>query len=355
MIRDALVTWNDDLRNAPQLVLDRVQVRLENSFGRHRFGLTGAPPSDLAAPIDVRGDVRGGSLKEWQKARGRFYVRLDYADVEAWREWLPLPPEIASGKGALRVWFEFAAGEARDIVADLELADVKAKLGDALPELDLAHLSGRIGWRSAPPQREVFTRDLSFVTASGLRLDPTNFTVALRDSVAGAPAGGRLEFDQLQLEPLRSLAVHLPLPDRWRTDLARFAPRGTLAHGHLRWDGPADAPTAFDAAAEFANLGVAAQDAFPGASGFSGSFDAKEKGGQVKFARATACSNCRASSRTPSRSTACRVRCAGSAWTAGRASTSSASNSRTRMPQEMSPEPTGRRRRGPGKSTSPRS
>jgi uncharacterized protein (TIGR02099 family) len=283
VIRDALITWNDDLRNAPQLVLDRVQLRLENRFGHHRFGLTGAPPPDQAAPLDVRGDVRGGSIKEWKKARGQFYVRMDYANVEAWREWLPLPPGIASGKGALRVWFEFAGGEAREIVADVELADVKAKLADTLPELDLAHVSGRIGWRGAPRQREVFTRGLSFVTAAGLRLDPTNFTLSLRDSVEGPLAGGSLEFDQLQLEPLRILAIHLPLTDRWRTDLARFAPRGTLAQGHLRWDGPADAPSAFDAAAEFANLAVAAQDAFPGVSGVSGSFDAKEKGGQVKF------------------------------------------------------------------------
>src|SRR4029453_11836914 len=92
VIRDALVTWNDDLRNAPQLVLDRVQFRLENRFGGHRFGLAGTPPSDLAAPLDIRGDVQGGSLKEWQKARGQCYVRLDYADVEAWREWLRWRP-----------------------------------------------------------------------------------------------------------------------------------------------------------------------------------------------------------------------------------------------------------------------
>ena len=133
VIRDALVTWNDDSRNAPQLVLDRVQFRLENRFGRHRFGIAGTPPADVAAPLDIRGDVQGGSLKEWQKARGQIYVRLDYADVEAWREWLPLPAEIAAGKGALRVWFDFAAGEAREIVADLELADVKARLGERPP------------------------------------------------------------------------------------------------------------------------------------------------------------------------------------------------------------------------------
>ena len=100
VVRDALITWNDDLRNAPQLVLDRVQFRLENeAFGRHRFGLTGTPPAELAAPIDIRVEVAGSSLREWQRTAGRAYVRLDYADVAAWREWLPLPVPHRPGQG----------------------------------------------------------------------------------------------------------------------------------------------------------------------------------------------------------------------------------------------------------------
>jgi len=94
VVRDALITWDDDLRNAPQLVLDRVQFKLENSFGRLRFGLKGMPPAGLAAPIDVRGDVRDTTVRDWQRGEGRMFVRLDYADVGAWREWLPLPQQI---------------------------------------------------------------------------------------------------------------------------------------------------------------------------------------------------------------------------------------------------------------------
>jgi len=284
VVRDALITWNDDLRNAPQLVLDRVQFRLENRFGHHRFGVSGTPPTELAAPLDVRGDVQGGSLRDWQQASGRLYVRLDYADVEAWREWLPLPSAIAKGKGALRVWLDFAAGEAREVTADFELADARVRLGEELPALDLARLSGRAGWHRTGAETNMFGRELAFVAPSGARLEPTTFTFRLRDAAPGRAAAGNLEFDRLQLEPLRDLAAYLPLSDRWRADLARFAPRGTLTRGRLQWEGPTEAPTTFDAAAEFAGLGVAAQDAFPGVSGLSGSFTAKEKGGQLTLA-----------------------------------------------------------------------
>ncbi len=108
-VHDAVIAWNDDLRNAPQLVLEHVNVRLDSRFGRHRFGLVGTPPGELAAPMDIRGDVRGGGQGDWRRASGKVYVRLDYADLAAFSEWLPLPVPIASGKGALRLWLDFAA------------------------------------------------------------------------------------------------------------------------------------------------------------------------------------------------------------------------------------------------------
>ncbi len=108
-------------------------------------------------------------MRDWQNAQGTVFVRLDYADVAAWREWLPLPGQIASGTGALRIWFQFAHQEAREIIADVELADVKATLSPELPEIDLAHLSGRVGTRKSGTQREVFTRALAFTTPGGRR------------------------------------------------------------------------------------------------------------------------------------------------------------------------------------------
>src|SRR4029077_3560795 len=125
VVRDALVAWNDESRRAPQLLLDHVQFRLEQRFGRHRIGLTGEPPQELSAPLDLRADVTGKSLKDWQQLHGKLYLRLDYADVAAWREWLPLPVAMESGKGAMRVWMDFAASQPVDVVADLELEGVR--------------------------------------------------------------------------------------------------------------------------------------------------------------------------------------------------------------------------------------
>ncbi len=283
LVRNALITWNDDLRNAPQLVLDRVQLRLEHDFGRHRFGLRGTPPPELAAPIDVRGEWRGGSVRDWHQAEGRLYARLDYADVAAWREWLPLPKELASGKGALRLWFEFAGGVAREITGDVELEDVEARLADNLPKLQLAHLAGRIRWQDDDGRREFLARQLRFSTAAGTDLEPVSFRLVARDATPSTPATTLLEFDQLQLEPLRDLAAQLPLSESVRADLAGFAPRGTLSRGRVQWEGPNDAPTALSGQADFALVGVTAQRLLPGGTGFSGSIEFTPAGGTLKL------------------------------------------------------------------------
>ena len=170
LVRDALITWNDDLRNAPQLVLDRVQFRMEHlPFGRYRIGLTGTPPAELATPIDLRAELDGQSLRDWQHAAGRAYVRLDYADVAAWGEWLPLPARVDRGKGALRLWFEFAEGRVTGLTADVELADVRTRLAPSLPDLELPWLSGRMGWKDVGGERELAFRRLAFATAAGVR------------------------------------------------------------------------------------------------------------------------------------------------------------------------------------------
>ena len=287
IVHDAAIAWQDEQRNAQPLELDKVDFRLENHFGHYRFGLRGVPPPALAAPLDLRGDLSGTwpsvAPRDWRKLSGRLYVRLDYADVAAWREWLPLPIPIKSGKGALRLWLDVAKGEPREIVTDLVLADVQARLATDLPELSLARLEGRAGWRDDGTRREFFTRQLAFVGPGGVRFDPTDFKLALRVAPGGASSSGHIEFNQLEVEPLQRIAAYLPLPQRWRIELARFSPRGTLLQGALQWEGEATAPDTFSASGQFVDLGLAAQDRLPGGSGFSGSFDTTQTSGTLKL------------------------------------------------------------------------
>jgi len=281
IVQDALVTWTDDYRRAPQLVLDHVNFRLEEGFGVHRFGLVGTPPASLASPLDFRGEVADASLKDWSDLRGKFYARLDFADVALWQEWIPLPFRFESGKGALRVWFQFAGGRPADILVDLELADVSTKLAADLPQLDLAHVGGRLELKAAGGTRELTTTGLTFTAAGGLELAPTNLSFALDRDADGAITGGRVVFDHIEVAPLTMLIAHLPLPEAWRHGVSRMELRGTVAKGRVSWTGTGDAPEQYAASGTLQRLAMAPQDALPGASGLSGTFTLDQNHGDL--------------------------------------------------------------------------
>ncbi|MBS0321918.1 MAG: TIGR02099 family protein [Proteobacteria bacterium] len=284
VVRDALIQWTDERRDAPQLVLDRVQFRLENNLLHHRFGLTGEPPPELASPLDLRGDVSGLALDDWQKARGNLYLRLDYADVAAWSEWVPLPVQMRSGKGAVRAWLAFDKGIARSMTSDVELADVSLQVQPGLAPLALAHLGGRVEWRDDGHTRTIAGRHVTFTTAAGASQLPVDVEWTLERTPDGTPQHGRFTFTRLELAPLAAVATQWPLPESWRATLSGREPRGALTAGDLQWEGGLAAPTRWSARASLVDVGVRADATWPGVTNLSGSVDAASTGGTLKLA-----------------------------------------------------------------------
>ncbi|HJU24267.1 MAG TPA: DUF3971 domain-containing protein, partial [Casimicrobiaceae bacterium] len=280
VVRDALLAWNDELRRAPQLLLDHVEVRVEQRFGHHRVGLTGVPPAELAGPVDIRADLTGLDRTDLSHLRGRLYFRLDYADVAAWREWLPLPFTIDSGEGALRAWADLAGGQAAGVTVDLELADVRTMLADNLPPLAVSHLAGRAQWTRTATRSSFKATQLSLALPDGGTIGPTSLDLAI-DTPQGAAPSGRLAFGQVELAPLTAIAGELPLPDAVRADIARFRPQGSVRNGRLEWTGEATAPQHYSIDAEAAALTLAAQPGLPGFTNLSARIAMNEHGGEL--------------------------------------------------------------------------
>jgi uncharacterized protein YhdP len=127
-VRNATIVWEDRLRGAPQLALEDLQFALDNRGRRHRFGLSAAPPSELAARIDIRGEVSGALDEALEHLSGKVFVQLDYADLAAWRNWVDYPVDLSQGRGALRVWGDLDEGQGK-ATADLALEAVRIRLG----------------------------------------------------------------------------------------------------------------------------------------------------------------------------------------------------------------------------------
>jgi uncharacterized protein (TIGR02099 family) len=282
-VHDAAIVWNDELRAAPQIEFKSVFFHLFNRGSRHRFGLRATPPSNLAAPFDLRGDIRGRTVTALDGWNGRLYVQLDYADIAAWRIWIPFPIEFPQGAGALRAWLTFSQDRLVEAIADVRLANIRTRLAKELPELDLAELAGRVGWKQSDTGFELTTSQLAFATTGGLKLQPVDFLLRYATDGAGKPLQGEMRASAFELEPLVLLAGYLPLSEEARKHLAEYSPRGVLSDTMVRWNGEWSAPRQYSIRGRFQNVSLNPVGRIPGLTGVSGSLEANERAGTASL------------------------------------------------------------------------
>ena len=287
-VRDATVSWNDEMRGAPPLDLKQVQLLLRNRGARHRFALRAAPPKELAGTLDLRGDLTVATLKALPNWHGRIFVQLDYVDLGAWRAWAPFPVEVRQGTGALRLWVTLKQNWLADAVADVRLANVRTRLAKDLPELDLTELAGRVGWKWLESGFEFSTTKLGLTTERGLKLQPADFLLRMSAGKDKKPARGELYANALELEPLAVLADQLPLDADLRRWLVEISPRGSVFDLAIGWNGEWRDPAQFAVRGRFEGLALNRRNDLPGFSGVRGHIDGTERGGTLYLDSANA-------------------------------------------------------------------
>ncbi len=281
VVRDAEISWLDEMRGAPRLDLKHVELQIENLGDRHRFGLRAVPPQHLASPLDLRGDLRGDTVRVLSEWNGKMFVQLDYADIAAWRMWVPFPIEFPRGAGALRLWLGFSENQLQDIVADVRLADVRTRLAKDLPELELSALSGRVAWKALPAGFEVSSTKLALKAEGGLALQPVDFLLRVTGEEGRKPARGELQANALDFEPLVALADRLPFEAELRQQLVALAPKGSLFDVAVRWTGEWQQPSQYSVRGRFQDLALKPYRKIPGFSGISGNIEGNEKTGSL--------------------------------------------------------------------------
>ncbi|MBL8490252.1 MAG: TIGR02099 family protein, partial [Rhodocyclaceae bacterium] len=284
VIRDAVITWTDELRRAPPLALGRLNFKLENDGSRHRFGLVADPPRNLAARLDVRGDFKGRDLDEPEAWKGQAYLELDYADLAVWRTWVDYPVDLPQGSGGLRLWLGFARKELTSITADLALADVHLRLRPDLPMMELDALTGRFSGRRISGGYEASARRLTLSTRDGNALTPTDFQLRWLVGGGGKEPAGTLTAGGLDLAVVSRIASFLPLDADLRHHLDVLAPRGRFRDLKIEWRGVGGSAPAYSARGDFDGLGINPYGRLPGFDGLAGRLEASDKGGSLHLA-----------------------------------------------------------------------
>lgn len=280
VIRDAAIVWQDELRGAPELTLQHVGFRLENAGRHHRFGLRAVPPEKIASALDVRGDFTGRTLMDLAQWNGQLFAQLDSIDIAAWGAWLEFPVSFPRGTGAVRVWGGLKNGAFAEITADVQLSQVKTRLGRDLPELNVDALKGRIAWKLINDGFEVSTSRLD-ITTNAIKLQPMDLALTYRHASERKPPKGELRANALDLGPLLMIADHLPFEPELRKDLDRYALRGSVYDLAVKWSGGWPQLVEYSVKGRFVDLGLNAVGKIPGFTGVSGNIDGNERGGTL--------------------------------------------------------------------------
>lgn len=286
-VSNASITWHDDLRQAPPLSLDKLNLHVENPawsslVGHHRFGLQAVPSVAASGPIDVRGNLYGKDISRLDDWRGTLYAHADGTDIAAWHQWLPANLiDIRQGYGATRAWLEFANGEPKKLVSDMILHNVVSRIIQEQPETRLEKLSGRLTWIKRNDGQELVGENLKIVTPNGL--DMQNGQIALRERHAAEKQSleGNITLDEISLPSAHLLASHLPLPEKLKQTLEEIKPAGDLHKLSLEWTSHGGFPEKYKLHAQFSDLGMQPYMKIPGFKQLSGSISADEDGGSL--------------------------------------------------------------------------
>lgn len=280
VVRNARISWIDEMRAAPTLVVDDVTIQMENAGSHHQFDVTGAPPAELASAVTLSADFTGERIRDIAAWRGQIFGEFEYANLALAREWISLPVDFDSGLGVLRVWMDVAESKVTRVIAEGNLVNVKASLAPGLEPIALANLSGRLQWDEDAAGETFAMSQLSLETNEGIRLPPASIVIRKPHS---ARSRTELTISSLELGPVTALSKSLPLDAALVEKFARFEPDGVVEDLKANWVAQEGGGNAYELVAQFRELAVKPVDKMPGFRGMSGAVSLSAAGGTVSL------------------------------------------------------------------------
>jgi uncharacterized protein (TIGR02099 family) len=169
------------------------------------------------------------------------------------------------------------------VTADVGLSDVRARLREDLPQLDLARLQGRLRWKTLPRLTEMSAEKLTFVTPDGLRLAPSDIRYTRSGGADEPTARTEISFTVLDLAAVSRLVDRLPVDDALRARLAEMQPKGRLRDFSIGWEGRWSRQGKYAVRGRFEEIGTSPSGYLPGFSSVTGQLELNESQGAIQL------------------------------------------------------------------------
>ncbi|MDF0604789.1 YhdP family protein [Neisseriaceae bacterium TC5R-5] len=277
-VRDASLSWQDQLLGLPRLDVQRGQLLLTDGWFKHTLAVSGKPAASLGNKIELLASWRGNDVNQWQQWTGSLRVALNGARMGRLSAYLQQLGVLHRGEGSGTMELSFADGAIESLLVDVSVRDAAYTPPDAR-ELVLPQFEGRVQLeRQGAGHYQIKASKLRLASVTGLAFDNSAIS---GEWTSGAQGGGKLLLDKVNLNHLvpfiRALGVDRnPL-------FAKFAPSGSLDGLSVSWQGPVAAPKSFKVTTRFRQLAWQAVGELPGVAGVSGTISFDEQSGRLQL------------------------------------------------------------------------
>jgi uncharacterized protein (TIGR02099 family) len=272
-VRNATLTWVDEVRNAPPLALTDVDFTLTRRLRSHQLRLDAVPPAWLARPVTVEGKLGGRDVDDFKTWSGTVDATVAGVSFPRLAAWLALPHQPGQGWGAFKLKFAVANGTLAGVGVGMDLRAIETTLGDGLPALRLAQVHGRGLWQRGPDGQRLAFENLRLAQPGAALGAPFDAGVAWSDTSREITA------QAFSLSGWQSMLPSLPMDAALRARLQALQPQGRLDDLRLRWSGSQPGIDNFSVAAHFSGLGMTASGKQPGLANLSGRIEGDARAG----------------------------------------------------------------------------
>ena len=288
-VENANLVWQDELRQAPTLMLYNINLTLANPawrslFGQHTFHLSANASTGTSKPITASGTFVGRDVSQIKNWHGKLQLQAQETDLTAWKPWLDYPIDLQSGSGDSKIWLNFAKNKIENVKADVTLTNVSTKLNQSAEPIVATHFSGLLNWSQDAKKSTFDVKNIKLRASSGLNIDAGSGHITQSTKNNKPWLDVAINLNQFNFNSIKQLQAFTPLPQEIANKLSAFAPRGELKDIALTWVGEPTKPTRYSVKSQFKGLGINAHEKIPGFENLSGSIDADEDGGHVDLA-----------------------------------------------------------------------
>jgi uncharacterized protein (TIGR02099 family) len=285
-IKNANITYIDELRQAPKLSLNKLDFTLTNSawrslLGRHQFAINAFPSIGTHHPIQVNGYFIGKDISNMHQWHGEINAKLENTNLATWSPWLDFPINIKSGQGNANAKLAFAKNKIEKVEANINLKNVAISTQKQSTLMTAEYANGIVGWSNLKDTQSIHAKQLNLKLNTGLEMKNATGSFSKSEKNQKPWITSDVAIDELHLEALQKTVEYFNLPQKWSEYMIGLSPKGQIKTLKASLSGDPASLSKYSFKANFNDLSINSFNKIPGFNNLTGSINTDEDTGKL--------------------------------------------------------------------------